>query len=126
MVANVMTRGAGSYKVGVSIAPVTNWEFYDNIYTERYMGLPSKNVSGYKDNSPIKYAEQLEGKLLLIFGSADDNVHPQNAMIFCEALVQANKQFDMMQYTNKNHSIYGGNTSLHLYTKVINYILDNL
>ena len=126
MVANVMTRGAGSYKVGVSIAPVTNWEFYDNIYTERYMGLPSKNVSGYKDNSPIKYAEQLEGKLLLIFGSADDNVHPQNAMIFCEALVQANKQFDMMQYTNKNHGIYGGNTSLHLYTKVINYILDNL
>ncbi len=126
MASNLMTRGAGSYKVGIAIAPVESWEYYDNIYTERYMGLPGQNTAGYKDNSPIKYADRLEGRLLLIYGAADDNVHPQNSMVFCEALVQANKDFDLMVYTNKNHSIYGGNTRKHLYTKVIKYIIDNL
>ncbi len=126
MVANAMTRTPGKYALGVAVAPVTNWEFYDNIYTERYMGLPTDNHEGYINNSPISYAHQLKGKFLLIFGSADDNVHPQNSMMFAEALVQANKQFDYMQYTNRNHSIYGGNTRLHLYTKMTEFILNNL
>ena len=126
MVANAMTRTPGKYALGIAVAPVTNWEYYDNIYTERYMGLPSENHEGYIKNSPTYYAKNLNGKFLLIFGSADDNVHPQNSMIFAEALVQANKQFDYMQYTNRDHSIYGGNTRLHLYTKMTEYILNNL
>jgi len=126
MASNAMTRGAGSYKIGIAIAPVENWEYYDNIYTERYMGLPQQNYAGYRDNSPVKYADRLQGKLLLIYGAADDNVHPQNSMVFCEALVQANKDFDLMVYTNRNHSIYGGNTRMHLYSKIIKYVTDNL
>ncbi|MCQ2975311.1 MAG: S9 family peptidase [Bacteroidales bacterium] len=126
MATNLMTRGAGSYKVGIAVAPVTDWQYYDNIYTERYMQLPQNNYDGYLKNSPFYYADKLEGKLLLIYGSADDNVHPQNSIIFAEALVQANKQFDFMQYTNRNHSIYGGNTRIHLYTKMTDYILENL
>ncbi len=126
MSSNVMTRGAGSYKLGVAVAPVTDWEYYDNIYTERYMGLPQNNHEGYINNSPLKYADKLEGKFLLIFGSCDDNVHPQNSMVFCEALVQADKDFEFMQYTNKNHGIYGGNTTWHLYKKMMKFIVDNL
>ena len=126
MVANAMTRTPGKYALGIAVAPVTNWEYYDNIYTERYMGLPTENHDGYVKNSPTFYAKNLAGKFLLIFGSADDNVHPQNSMVFAEALVQANKQFDYMQYTNREHSIYGGNTRLHLYTKMTNFILNNL
>lgn len=126
MASNVMTRGAGNYKLGIAVAPVENWEYYDNIYTERYMGLPQQNASGYKDNSPLKYADKLQGKFLLIYGSADDNVHPQNSMVFCEALVQADKDFEFMQYTNKNHGIYGGNTTFHLYKKMLNFIENNL
>lgn len=126
MVSSVMTRGNGAYKMGIAIAPVESWEYYDNIYTERYMGLPTDNADGYRNNAPITHANHLQGKLLLIYGSADDNVHPQNSMVFCEALVQANKKFDLMQYTNKNHNIYGGNTSRHLYNKIFDYIKDNL
>lgn len=126
MASNLMTRGAGSYKIGIAVAPVTNWEYYDNIYTERYMGLPKDNHDGYVKNSPIYYADKLQGKFLLIFGSADDNVHPQNSMVFCEALVQADKEFEFMQYTNKNHGIYGGNTTYHLYKKMIKFIENNL
>lgn len=126
MVANAMTRTPGKYALGIAVAPVTNWEYYDNIYTERYMNLPTENHEGYIKNSPTSYAQNLEGKFLLIFGSADDNVHPQNSMMFAEALVQANKQFDYMQYTNRDHSIYGGNTRLHLYTKMTDFILNNL
>jgi dipeptidyl-peptidase-4 len=126
MSSNVMTRGAGSYKIGIAVAPVTNWEYYDNIYTERYMGLPQNNHKGYTENSPLSYAKNLEGKFLLIFGSCDDNVHPQNSMNFCEALVQADKEFEFMQYTNKNHGIYGGNTTWHLYKKMVKFIKENL
>ena len=126
MAANAMTRTPGKYALGIAVAPVTNWEYYDNIYTERYMGLPTENHDGYVKNSPTYYAQNLKGKFLLIFGAADDNVHPQNSLIFAEALVQANKQFDYMQYTNRDHSIYGGNTRLHLYTKMTEFILNNL
>lgn len=126
MTLGALCRTPGLYKLGVAIAPVTSWEYYDNIYTERYMGLPQQNVKGYKDNAPLKYAENLQGKLLLAFGSADDNVHPQNSMVFAEALVQADKDFEMMQFTNKNHGIYGGNTTRYLYGKFIRFILENL
>lgn len=126
MAANAMTRTPGKYSLGIAVAPVTNWEYYDNIYTERYMGLPTENHDGYMKNSPTYYAQNLNGKFLLIFGSADDNVHPQNSLVFAEALVQANKQFDYMQYTNRDHSIYGGNTRVHLYTKMTDFILNNL
>ena len=126
MAANAMTRTPGKYALGIAVAPVTNWEYYDNIYTERYMGLPTENHDGYVKNSPTYYAQNLKGKFLLIFGAADDNVHPQNSLVFAEALVQANKQFELMQYTNRDHSIYGGNTRLHLYTKMTDFILNNL
>lgn len=125
MAANVMTRGNGVYALGISVAPVTDWRYYDNIYTERYMGLPEDNLAGYRDNSPLTYAADLQGKFLLICGSADDNVHPDNSLALSEALVQANKQFDYMVYTNRNHGIYGGNTRLHLYTKMTNFIFDS-
>jgi len=126
MTLNALTRTPGLYKLGVAIAPVTNWEYYDNIYTERYMGLPQQNIKGYKNNAPLKYADDLQGKLLIAFGSADDNVHPQNSMVFIEALVQSDKDFEMMQFTNKNHGIYGGNTTRYLYGKFIRFILENL
>jgi len=126
MVCSALTVGAEYFKLGVAVAPVTNWRFYDNIYTERFMRTPQTNAKGYDDNSPINQVSKLKGKLLIIHGSADDNVHVQNTMEFVEALVQANKQFDMMIYTNRNHGIYGGNTRIHLYTKMTDYILNNL
>lgn len=121
-----MTKGADYYKVGIAVAPVTNWRYYDNIYTERYMRTPQENPSGYDDNSPINHAKKLKGKLLLVHGTGDDNVHFQNSVEMSEALVQANKQFKQMFYTNRNHGIYGGNTSFHLRTMMTNFILDNL
>jgi len=121
-----MTKGAKTFKVGVAVAPVTNWKFYDSIYTERFMRTPKENNSGYDDNSPINHVEKLEGKYLLIHGSADDNVHMQNTMEMVNALVNANKPFDLFIYPNKNHSIYGGNTRLHLYNKITSFIDENL
>ncbi len=121
-----MTKGADVFKTGISVAPVTNWRYYDNIYTERFMRTPAENASGYDDNSPTSHASKLKGKFLLIHGSADDNVHYQNSMEFVTALVKANKQFDLFIYPNKNHGIYGGNTRNHLYTMMLNYTLENL
>ncbi|MFN8259080.1 MAG: S9 family peptidase [Bacteroidales bacterium] len=121
-----MTKGADYFKAGIAVAPVTNWRYYDNIYTERFMRKPQDNPSGYDDNSPINHAAKLKGKLLLVHGTADDNVHVQNSMEMSEALVQANKQFQVFYYTNRNHGIYGGNTSLHLYTMLTDFILKNL
>lgn len=121
-----MTKGNGLFKVGVAVAPVTNWRFYDNIYTERFMRTPQENPKGYDDNAPLNFASGLKGKFLLIHGSGDDNVHLQNTMEFSERLIQANKQFDLMIYPDKNHSIYGGNTRLQLYTKITDYFLNNL
>jgi dipeptidyl-peptidase-4 len=93
MVCSCLTRGNGEFKVGIAVAPVTNWRYYDNIYTERFMRKPQENPDGYDQNSPISHAENLKGKLLLIHGTADDNVHMQNTLEFAEALVQAGKQF---------------------------------
>jgi dipeptidyl-peptidase-4 len=121
-----ITKGADVFSTAVAVAPVTNWRYYDNIYTERYMRTPQENAIGYDFNSPIHYAKKLKGHFLLVFGSADDNVHPQNSMDFITALVNANKQFDLMVYPNKNHGIYGGNTRLHLYTKMTDFILKYL
>ena len=121
-----ITKGADVFKLAVAIAPVTNWRFYDNIYTERYMRTPSENSSGYDENSPINYVENLKGHYLLIHGGADDNVHVQNSMEMISALVAANKQFDLFIYPDKNHGIYGNNTRLHLYQKITDFILNNL
>lgn len=121
-----MTKGADVFKAGISVAPVTTWRYYDSIYTERYLQTPQDNAKGYDDNSPLNYADKLKGKLLLVHGSADDNVHYQNSMDMVTALVKANKDFDLMIYPNKNHSIYGGNTRLHLYNKMTNFLLNNL
>jgi len=116
-----MTKGADDFTTGIAVAPVTNWRYYDNIYTERFMRTPLENPNGYDNNSPINFADKLKGDLLIIHGSADDNVHWQNTAEFSEALVQANKQFNQFIYTNRNHSIYGGNTRFHLYTMMLNF-----
>jgi dipeptidyl-peptidase-4 len=121
-----ITKGHEFFKLAIAVAPVTNWRFYDSVYTERFMRTPQENPSGYDDNSPINFVDLLEGDYLLIHGSADDNVHLQNTMEMVEALVQADKQFDLFIYPDKNHSIYGGNTRYHLYTKMTNFILENL
>ncbi|NOZ35827.1 MAG: S9 family peptidase [Chlorobi bacterium] len=116
-----MTKGADYFSAGIAVAPVTNWRYYDNIYTERFMRTPQENPSGYDDNSPINFADKLKGNFLLIHGTGDDNVHWQNSAEFSEALVQANKQFNEFYYINRNHSIYGGNTRYHLYTMMLNF-----
>ncbi|HNW69739.1 MAG TPA: S9 family peptidase [Bacteroidales bacterium] len=121
-----MTKGADYFKAGISVAPVSNWRNYDNIYTERYMRKPQDNASGYDDNSPINYVKKLKGKYLLIHGLSDDNVHVQNSMELIDALVNANKQFEMQLYPNKNHGIYGGYTRYHLYKRMSDFILQNL
>ncbi|MFN5982934.1 MAG: S9 family peptidase [Fluviicola sp.] len=126
MTALCMTKGAEVFKMGISVAPVTSWRYYDNIYTERFMQTPQENASGYDDNSPINHVAKLKGKFLLIHGSADDNVHYQNTMELITAMVKANKQFDLFIYPDKNHGIYGGNTRNHLFTKMLNYTLENL
>ena len=121
-----LLTGADTFAAAISVAPVTNWRFYDTIYTERFLRTPAENASGYDDNSPINYADQLTGKLLLIHGSGDDNVHVQNSMRMAEALIQADKDFEFMIYPDKNHGIYGGNTRIHLYRKMTNFIINNL
>lgn len=126
MAALCMEKGAGVFKAGISVAPVTNWRFYDSVYTERYMRTPNENPEGYDDNSPLFHAEKIKGNYLLIHGSADDNVHLQNTMEFSERMVQAGVQFDMAIYTNRNHGIRGGNTSMHLYTKMTNWLKEKL
>jgi dipeptidyl-peptidase-4 len=126
MSALCITAGADYFKTAVAVAPVTNFRYYDNIYTERYLGLPKDNASGYDDNSPITYADKLKGNLLLVHGSSDDNVHFQNSMEFVNALIKANKQFEMQVYPNRNHNISGGNTRYHLFKRITDYILRNL
>ncbi|HLF51618.1 S9 family peptidase [Flavobacterium sp.] len=126
MSSNCLFKGNDIFKMAIAVAPVTNWRFYDSIYTERYMQTPQENPSGYDDNSPINYVDKLKGKFLLIHGSADDNVHVQNSMQMMEALIQANKQFDSQIYPDKNHGIYGGKTRIQLYTKMTNFIKENL
>lgn len=120
-----MSRSNGVFKSGVAIAPVTDWRFYDSVYTERFMRTPQQNVSGYDKGSPIRLSNDLQGKLLLIHGSADDNVHYQNTMEYASALIKADKQFDMFVFPDLNHSILGASNRNFLYTKVINFLKQN-
>ena len=120
-----MSEGRPVFCAGVAIAPPTNWRYYDSIYTERYMRTPQENASGY-DVTPIARASQLHGALLICHGLADDNVHYQNTAEYVEALVQADKDFRQLVYTNRNHSIFGGNTRNHLFRQAINHFNDNL
>jgi dipeptidyl-peptidase-4 len=126
MASNCIFQGNDVFKMAIAVAPVTNWRFYDSVYTERYMQTPQENPSGYDQNSPINHVDKLKGKFLLIHGSGDDNVHVQNSMQMMEALIQANKQFDSQIYPDKNHGIYGGNTRIQLYNKMTNFIKENL
>ncbi len=121
-----ITKGNDVFKAAIAVAPVTNWRYYDSIYTERFLGLPKDNAKGYDDNSPINFTEQLKGNYLLIHGTADDNVHFQNTVEMVTSLQKANKHFDFMIYPDKNHGIGGGNTRLHIYTKMTNFILEKL
>lgn len=121
-----MSEGTPIFKAGVAIAPPTDWRFYDSVYTERFMRTPKENGDGYQAGSAILRAPKLHGKLLLIHGSADDNVHFQNSAEYSEALVQAGIQFDMQVYTNRNHSITGGNTHIHLMNRVAGFFIQNL
>jgi dipeptidyl-peptidase-4 len=126
MSSNAILKGADVFTMAIAVAPVTNWRFYDSIYTERYMQTPQENASGYDDNSPINHVDKLKGKYLLIHGSADDNVHVQNSMRMMEALIQANKPFESQVYPDKNHGIFGGKTRIHLYNRMTNFIKENL
>ncbi len=121
-----ITKGADVFTSAIAVAPVTNWRNYDNIYTERFMQRPQENASGYDLNSPVNYVTELKGSFLLVHGSTDDNVHYQNSMEMINALVKANKTFDVMIYPNRNHGISGGNARLHLYEKMNDFIDKNL
>jgi dipeptidyl-peptidase-4 len=121
-----MTLGADVFKAGIAVAPVSNWRFYDSIYTERFLKRPQENAKGYDDYSPVTHADKLKGNYLLIHGTGDDNVHFQNAIAMQNALIANNKQFQSFYYPNRNHGIYGGNTRNHLYNMMTNFILNNL
>ena len=120
------TIGNETFKMAIAVAPVTNWRYYDNIYTERYMRRPSDNAQGYDENSPLTHVDKLKGPYLLIHGTADDNVHFQNSVMMVDALIKAGKKFDSEFYPNKNHSIGGGGTRLHLFRKMTDFIYQNL
>lgn len=126
MSANCLMQGASVFKAAISVAPVTNWRFYDSIYTERYQRTPQENPHGYDDNSPVNHVDKLKGNLLLVHGTGDDNVHFQNSVALEEALIKANKQFQSFYYPNRNHGIYGGNTRLHLYQMMTDFLEKNL
>ena len=119
-------KGNDVFKSAIAVAPVTNWKWYDSIYTERYMQTDKENANGYNDNSPVNFAGMLKGNYLIVHGLADDNVHFQNSAEMINALVNANKQFETYYYPNKNHGIYGGFARLHLYTKMTDFILNKL
>jgi len=121
-----LAKGNNIFKMAIAVAPVTNWRYYDNIYTERYMGLPQENGAGYDDNSPINFVKDIRGKYLIIHGTGDDNVHFQNSVMMVDELIKNNIPFDSEFYPNKNHSIYGGATRYHLYNKMTNFITENL
>ncbi|SHI68129.1 S9 family peptidase [Pseudozobellia thermophila] len=126
MATNSLLKGNEVFEMAIAVAPVTTWRFYDTIYTERFLRTPQENPKGYDENSPLNYPELLKGDFLLIHGSGDDNVHVQNSMRMAEALIQANKQFEWAIYPDKNHGIYGGNTRIHLFNKMTDFVKENL
>lgn len=121
-----LSTGDGTFKIGIAVAPPTDWKYYDSVYTERFMRTPQENFEGYAATSPLRKVNDLQGRLLLIHGTADDNVHFMQTMEYAEALVQAGKQFDMHVYKDRDHGIRGGNTRHHLYTKMSNYLFEHL
>jgi len=123
---NTLFQAPEVYRMAIAVAPVTHWKFYDNIYTERYNGLPQENAAGYDKGSPLSYVENMRGRLLLVHGTGDDNVHYQNSEAIINSLVQANKQFDLMSYPNRNHGIFGGNTTLHLREMLTRFVDETL
>jgi dipeptidyl-peptidase-4 len=126
MASLLISKGGETFKTAVAVAPVTNWKYYDNIYTERFLRKPAENKNGYEENSPTNFVKGIKGKFLLIHGSADDNVHLQNSMELANAMVANNIPFDFMIYPNKSHGISGGLTRLHIYTKIFKFIKENL
>nr|WP_310589538.1 S9 family peptidase [Flectobacillus longus] len=126
MASNCLFQGADVFKAAIAVAPVTNWRYYDTVYTERFLRTPQENPSGYDDNSPVTHAKNLKGNFLLVHGTGDDNVHFQNAVALEDALIKNNKQFQSFYYPNKNHGIAGGNTRLHLYTMMTSFLEKNL
>ncbi|MDR2683749.1 MAG: S9 family peptidase [Dysgonamonadaceae bacterium] len=120
-----LSRGNGVFNAGIAIAPVTDWRYYDSVYTERFMRTPNENYTNYDLCSPIQLANQLQGNLLLVHGTSDDNVHYQNTMDYAAALVEAGKNFDMQVYPNKNHSLPGVKTRQHLYTRIMDFLQKN-
>jgi len=126
MTLNALTQAPDVYRMGIAVAPVTHWKYYDTIYTERYNGLPQDNAAGYDKGSPLTYAQNLRGKLLMVHGTGDDNVHFQNTEAMINAFVAANRPFSFMAYPNRNHGIYGGNTRQHLYTLLTSFVEQNL
>ena len=121
-----ITKGADVFKTAVAVAPVTNWRFYDNIYTERYMRTPQENAKGYDENSPLNFTRKIKGNFLIIHGTGDDNVHFQNSVMMVEKMVQSNVTFESAYYPNKSHGISGGNTTYHIYKKMTDFIFKNL
>ncbi|MCO6478156.1 MAG: S9 family peptidase [Phaeodactylibacter sp.] len=119
-------KGNDVFKAAIAVAPVTNWKWYDTIYTERFMRTHEENEDGYRDNSPVYFADRLKGSFLLIHGMGDDNVHFQHTAEMANALIAANKQFETYFYPNRNHGIYGGNTRLHLYSKMTGFLNEKL
>lgn len=126
MASLLISKGGDTFKTAIAVAPVTNWKYYDNIYTERFLRKPQDNKSGYEDNSPTNFVKGIKGKFLLIHGSADDNVHMQNSMELANAMVSNNIPFDFMLYPNKSHGISGGYTRLHIFTKMLKFTKENL
>lgn len=121
-----VTKGADHFKTAIAVAPVTNWRYYDNIYTERFMRTPQENPGGFDNNSPVNHVEKLSGSYMLVHGSGDDNVHLQHSMVMIDALVKANKQFDLMVYPDLDHGLRGTNSRLHLFTKMTDFLKKNL
>ncbi|PTX22284.1 dipeptidyl-peptidase-4 [Pontibacter mucosus] len=117
-----LTKGNGVFAAGISVAPVTSWRYYDTIYTERFLKTPQENPAGYDENSPLFFADKMQGELLLIHGTGDDNVHFQNAVAMQDALISANKQFESFYYPNRNHGVGGGITSLHRFKMMTNFL----
>ncbi len=121
-----ITKGADVFSCAVAVAPVTNWRYYDNIYTERYMRTPQENGDGYDTNSPINHVSKIKGDYLIVHGTADDNVHFQNTVEMIDAMIRANVRYDSEIYPNKNHGIGGGVTRLHLFRRISTFLTDNL
>ena len=123
---NALFQAPEVFSAAIAVAPVTHWRYYDNIYTERYNGLPRENAAGYDRGSPLTYVDKMRGRLLVVHGSGDDNVHDQNTEALVNALVKANKPFDMMEYPNRNHGISGGNTRVHLFELLTRFLNSSL